>query len=155
LDFDREVDVPRRVDDVDAVLGVVAAPPRRDARGLDRDPALALLGHEVRDGVSVVDIAHLVDRAGVVEDSLGGRRLTGIDVSDDADVAVAFQWGLASHCETPPLGRRLDDHSSCQRAERLFAATTRPAHNATGRASYYFRRQITSGSGQRPCWPRP
>ena len=90
LDLDREVDVARRVDDVDAVV----VPERRGGRRRDGDPALLLLGHVVHDRGALVDLADLVGLAGVVEDALGGRRLAGIDVRHDADVAVALEREL-------------------------------------------------------------
>src|ERR1019366_418792 len=57
----------------------------------DRDPALALLLHPVRDGSAVVDLAHLVDGARVEEDALRRRRLAGVDVGRDPDVAGPLQ----------------------------------------------------------------
>ena len=51
FDLDREVNVPRRVDQVDAVL----LPSKGCGRRLDRDPTLALLVHVVHDGVSIID----------------------------------------------------------------------------------------------------
>ena len=66
LDLDREVDVARRVDQVDRV----ALPGDRRRRGGDRDPPLALLGHPVEDGRALVDLPHPVLDAGVVEDPL-------------------------------------------------------------------------------------
>jgi hypothetical protein len=51
------------------------------------DPALLLLLHPVHDGSALVDLAHLVGAARVVEDPLGRGRLAGIDVGHDADVA--------------------------------------------------------------------
>ena len=83
LDLDREVDVAGRVDDVDAVV----LPLARGRGGGDRDAALLLLLHPVHDGSALVDLAHLVRAAGVVEDALGRRRLTGVDVRHDPDVA--------------------------------------------------------------------
>ena len=83
LHLDREVDVARRVDDVDPEVL-----PGRGRRGRrDRDAALLLLLHPVHDRGALVDLAHLVGPARVVEDAFGRRRLTGIDVSHDADVA--------------------------------------------------------------------
>ena len=83
LDLDREVDVAGRVDDVDPV----ALPLAGGRRGGDRDAAFLLLLHPVHDGGALVDLAHLVGAAGVVEDALGRRRLTGVDVRHDPDVA--------------------------------------------------------------------
>ena len=73
LHLDGEVDVARGVDDVDAVL--VATCPCRPERGRgsgrDGDAALLLLLHPVHGGLAVVDLADLVDYAGVEEDPLG------------------------------------------------------------------------------------
>ena len=83
LDLDGEVDVAGRVDDVDAVV----APVGGGRGGRDRDAALLLLLHPVHDGGALVDLAHLVGAAGVVEDALGRRGLAGVDVGHDPDVA--------------------------------------------------------------------
>ena len=84
---------PGRVDDVDPV----AVPLAGGRGGGDRDAALLLLLHPVHDGGALVDLAHLVGAAGVVEDALGRRRLTGVDVSHDPDVAGLFEWEGAWH----------------------------------------------------------
>ncbi|OQA41604.1 MAG: hypothetical protein BWY52_02509 [Chloroflexi bacterium ADurb.Bin325] len=97
-----EIDVARRVDDVD----LVAVPLAGDGRGLDRDAALALLHHPVGDGRALIDVAHAVGLAGVVEDALGGGGLAGVDMRDDADVPQSLEarffdcrMGLCSHSE--------------------------------------------------------
>src|SRR6185503_15780047 len=46
---------------------------------------------------ALVDLARLVGAAGVVEDALGRRRLTGIDVGHDADVAELVEWRGSRH----------------------------------------------------------
>ena len=53
----------------------------------DRDSALAFLIHIVSRRSAVVDFAHAVHQAGVIQHPLGGRGLTGVNVRDDADVA--------------------------------------------------------------------
>jgi hypothetical protein len=83
LHLDREVHVPGRIDDVDTKI----APEGRRRRGRDRDAALLLLRHPVHHGGALVHLAHLVGAAGVVEDPLGRRRLAGVDVRHDPDVA--------------------------------------------------------------------
>ena len=83
LHLDRKVHVPGRIDDVHPNV----APERRRRSRRDRDPALLLLHHPVHDGGALVDLAHLVRAAGVVEDPLGRRRLAGVDVRHDPDVA--------------------------------------------------------------------
>ena len=87
LDLDRKVHVPGRIDNVDSMV----APLRGRRGGRDRDPALLLLRHPVHRGGALVDLAHLVGAAGVVEDPLRRRRLAGVDVRHDPDVADAVQ----------------------------------------------------------------
>ena len=86
----------RRVDDVDG--GVV--PAGRGSGRRDRDAAFLLLGHPVHDGGALVDLSHLVRLARVIQDALGGRGLTGIDVSHNADIARVFQR-VQTHSLTP------------------------------------------------------
>ena len=80
--LDVEIDVAGRVDDVDAVV----LPLARDGGGGDRDATLALLVHVVGRGVAVMHLADAVRHAGIVQDTLGRRRLARIDVGSDADV---------------------------------------------------------------------
>ena len=93
LHLDREVHVARGVDDVDPMPLPLAG--RRG--GCDGDAALLLLLHPVHDGSALVDLAHLVGPSGVVEDALGRRRLTGVDVRHDADIAGLFEGEVSSH----------------------------------------------------------
>ena len=83
LDFRREINMARRIDDIDPVI----APETRRRRGRDRDAALLFLLHPVHHGSPLVDLTELVGDAGVEEDALGRRGLAGIDVRHDADVA--------------------------------------------------------------------
>ena len=85
LDLDGEVDVAGGVDEVD----VVVAPGEAGRGGGDGDAALALLGHPVHLRLAFVDLAHLVDASRVEEEAFADRRLAGVDVRDDADVAHA------------------------------------------------------------------
>src|SRR4051794_2404815 len=93
LHLDGEVDVAGRVDDVDPVVAPLAG--RRGGR--DRDAALLLLLHPVHRGGALVDLTDLVGATGVVEDALGRRRLTGVDVRHDPDVAGLLERKLAGH----------------------------------------------------------
>ncbi len=93
LDLDGEVDVARRIDDVDPMVGPLAG----GRGGGDRDAALLLLLHPVHRGRALVDLTHLVGAAGVVEDPLGRRRLARVDVGHDSDVAGLFEGELARH----------------------------------------------------------
>src|SRR5258708_15039267 len=83
LDLDCEVHVPGCVYDVDRVIAPVGG--RRCRR--DRDPALLLLDHPVHGGSPLVDLAHLVDAAGVEKDPLRRRCLARVDMRHDPDVS--------------------------------------------------------------------
>ena len=109
FDFDREVDVTRRVDDVDAMFleGAIHALPEAGGGGRgDRDPALLLLLHVVHLGRTVVDLADLVRHARVEQDALGGRGLPRIDVRGNPDVPIALDWGRACHSDRSVRTRR-------------------------------------------------
>ena len=93
LDLNREIDVPRRVDDIDAVV----APEAGGRRRRDRDAALLLLHHPVHRRGAFVHLADLVVDTGVEEHALCGGGLAGIDVGHDADIAHPFYWCLTSH----------------------------------------------------------
>ncbi|VWM20932.1 hypothetical protein BLA6992_07557 [Burkholderia lata] len=106
LDFNREVDVARGVDDVDAVFRIVAAhalPEGGGSSGRDRDATLLFLLHPVHRGRAVVDFTDLVVHTGVKQNALGRRRFAGVDVSANTDIAVALDRSLASHFD-PLLG---------------------------------------------------
>ena len=93
LDLDREIDMARRVDDVDAVVVPEAG---RRGRG-DRDAAFLLLLHPIHRRGAFVHLADLVGAAGIIKDPLGGRRLTGIDMRHDADIAIPLERRCACH----------------------------------------------------------
>ena len=93
LDLDREVHVPGRIDDVDAMV----APERGRCRGRDGDPPLLLLGHPVHRGRALMDLAELVDLLRVEEDPLGDGRLAGVDMRDDSDVPRSCERNLSCH----------------------------------------------------------
>ena len=83
-----------RVDDVEAL--VVPESGRRGRR--DRDAALLLLLHPVHGRGAVMHFADLMRLAGIIEDALGRRRLAGIDVGHDADVAVVLDRRMRGAC---------------------------------------------------------
>src|SRR6202000_793499 len=82
LDFDGEVDVAGRVDNVEAL--VLPEGGRRGSRG--GGASLLLLLHPVHGRGAVVHFADLMRLAGIVEDALCSRRLPGINVGHDAEV---------------------------------------------------------------------
>ena len=85
-DLVAEVDVARRVDQVDHVI----APLDAHVLGLDRDATLALEIHRVE-----VLRAHVarVHRPGDLEQAVGQRALAVIDVGDDREIADAIERG--------------------------------------------------------------
>ena len=93
LDFDGEVDVAGRVDDVETL--VLPEGRRRGRR--DGDAALLLLLHPVHGRSAVVHFADLMRLAGIIEDALSGRRLPGINVGHDAEVTIVLDSVAARH----------------------------------------------------------
>ena len=86
LHLDGEVDVARRVDEVDVVVVPLAVGRRR----LDGDALFALQIHEVHGRAHTrlpLDLFDLVNAPAVKEDALRQRGLPGVDVSRDADVS--------------------------------------------------------------------
>ena len=84
LDLGDEVRVAGGVDDVD---GQVAERERHD-RGADGDAAAPLEGEGVGLGGAGVDRPRGVDDSGEVQEPLGERGLTGVDVRQDAEVEL-------------------------------------------------------------------
>ena len=93
LDFDGEIDVARRVDDVDALVVPIGGGRGRS----DGDAALLLLLHPVHGGSAVMHLAELVALAGIVEDALGRRGLAGVDMRHDPDIAVVLEGSGSRH----------------------------------------------------------
>ena len=98
-DLDREVDVARRVDDLDTMIAPEGS--RRGRR--DRDAALLLLLHPVHGGRALMDLTELVVDAGVEQDPLGRRGLARVDVRHDPDVADHREVGLDVCCHCPAV----------------------------------------------------
>ncbi|WP_230952991.1 hypothetical protein [Burkholderia stagnalis] len=74
-----------------------------------------------------MDFTDLVVHTGVKQNALGRRRLAGVDVSANTDIAVALDRSLASHFD-PLLGWRdatLSHRASTQTGEAL-EKRTRP-----------------------------
>ena len=87
LHFNGEVHVTGSVNDVDAVL----FPETGGRSGGDGNTTLLLLLHPVHGRSAVMRFTDLVVDTGVVQNTLGGGRLTGIDVCHDADVSGFFK----------------------------------------------------------------
>ena len=85
FDFDGEIDVSRRVNDVDSITAVpVPVTHRGSAR--NRDTALLLFGHPVHRRSAVVNLADAVSPPGEEQDTLRRRRFSGINVRHDTNV---------------------------------------------------------------------
>ena len=87
LDLAAEVGVARRVDDVDAVVGVGALVEPLDGRvlGQDRDAALALQVVRIHDPLA--ELLARVERLALAQQLVDQRGLAVVDVGDDRDVA--------------------------------------------------------------------
>ncbi len=100
LDLDREIDVPRGVDDVDGVIRPLAG--RRG--GHDRDPPFPLLLHPVHHRASLVHLAHPMDPSGIEENPLRQGSLARIDVGRYPDVADLLKRKFSGHKASPRRG---------------------------------------------------
>src|SRR5271156_825489 len=98
--FHSEIHVSRRIDNVDAVRFVEALPGSGRRSRRDRDAALALLLHPVHYRGAFVHFANLVGHTRIEQDALSGRRLSGVNVSHDPDVAGLIDLDLAWHSKS-------------------------------------------------------
>ena len=83
-----KVHVPRGVYQVDFVLIALVRPISGSCCRSDSDTTLLLLNHPVHSSSTIVHLTDFVCQTGVVQDTLGGSCLTGIDVRHDTDVSV-------------------------------------------------------------------
>jgi hypothetical protein len=100
LHLNGEVDVAGSVDDVD--LGAI--PEAGGRRRGDGDATLLLLGHPVHGGRTVVNFTDFVRNTCVEQDALSGRRLTGVNMRHDANVADLVQVSQHVLCHSSPPG---------------------------------------------------
>ena len=95
-----KVNVARGVDDVDTMLRELmsrAGPVAGGSCGGDGDTTLLLLLHPVHGSGTVMGIADLMVYTGVIQNTLGGSGLTGVDVRHDADISGSFQGIFSRH----------------------------------------------------------
>ena len=117
-DLVREVDVPGRVDQVQAVgLAVLGLVLHAHGLRLDRDAALALELHRVEHLRAVLA---RVDGPGDLEDAIGQRRLPMVDVGNDREVADVA--GGCAHTNDSRGGRGMRPVIASARAGRRSAA---------------------------------
>ena len=94
LYLDRKVNVTGGIDDVDSV----ALPIASGSGGGDGDTSLLFLLHPVHGGGAVMNLAYLVRLAGIVQNSLGRRCFSRVDMRHDTDIAGKFKRILSRHC---------------------------------------------------------
>ena len=95
LHLDGEIDMTRSVDDVVLIAVVMPIPVHGGGGGGDSDAAFLFLHHPVHSGRALVGLAELVVLSGIEKNTLGRRRLSGVDVGHYADVACVVEVG---HC---------------------------------------------------------
>jgi hypothetical protein len=83
FDFDREVDVPRGIDDIDPVALPLCGGRSRS----DGNSAFLFLSHPVHGRRAVVDLTDFVGLPGIKENTLRRRRFPGVDMSHNPYVA--------------------------------------------------------------------
>ena len=93
LDLGGKIHVPGRVYNVDVVIQPMAF---CGGTGNGNAPLL-LLNHPVHGGGPFVDLPHFVVLAGVIQNALGRRGFSRIDVGHDTNVANRFNWLPSSH----------------------------------------------------------
>jgi hypothetical protein len=118
LHLDGEVDVTRRVHQVDAMALPVTGHRRRH----DGD-ALTLLDRMViRTRGPVMDLAGRVDASSMEQHALGQRGLARVDVRDDPDIANTLDFDSASHDNAPAFARKgahVEPHGSRRTWRRM------------------------------------
>ena len=81
-----EIDMARRVYQIEFILLAVVVPVGCGGSGGDCDASLLLLFHPVHSCAALVHLAYLVGLARVEEDTLGGCCLAGINMGHDTEV---------------------------------------------------------------------
>src|SRR5207302_10657226 len=93
FDFSREVNVARRVNDIDAVIE-----PKTGRSGRrNRNAAFLLLGHPVHCRSPFVHLTHAVNLFGVEENALGRGCFASIYMSNDTNISSFFEWEFSWH----------------------------------------------------------
>jgi len=110
LHLNREIDVPRGIDDVNSVLferAVHATPKTGGSRRGNGDAAFLLLLHPIHGGSTVVHLTYFVRHTGVIENAFCGRRFAGVDVRHDADISIQrYSGSERTPCSLLPYGER-------------------------------------------------
>ena len=85
--------MPGGVDNMNFHIFPVAG---RYGRG-NGNAAFLLIWHPVHDGFTIVDFTDSVGTAGVIKNPLGDRRLSGINMGNDADIAHVSYFDTRTH----------------------------------------------------------
>ena len=93
FNFNREVNMARGVDDVDAVI----VPETSSSRRRDRNPALLLLLHPIHRRCAIMHFANFIRFTGIKQDAFSRCGFTRIDVRHDADIAIHAEVMAACH----------------------------------------------------------
>ena len=100
LNFNGEVNMAWRINDIDPVLGTLAVigipETGRRSRGNGNTPLLLLL-HPVHRRRAIMHFADFIGLAGIIQDTFRSGRLAGINMGHDADIAVIFERMAACH----------------------------------------------------------
>ena len=151
LDFNGEVHVAGGVDDVEAM----ALPESGRRGGRNRDAAFLLLLHPVHRRSAIVHFADLVALAGVIQDPLSRRRLTGVDVSHDAEVTVVCEFVRAGHGARSVIGALGPRCGSVSAQDAGGLAQTARARKRRRKNLAKDAMRPTSDSGRKRGSPRP
>ncbi|CSH48775.1 Uncharacterised protein [Shigella sonnei] len=98
--FDCEVNVPRGVDDVDAMRLILLSHTRPECSsrsGSDGNTTFLLLLHPVHGCSAVMNFTDFMVYTGVEQNTFGSSGFTGVDVRTDTDVTVACDGCCTSH----------------------------------------------------------
>src|SRR3989338_7711711 len=101
--FHSEVHMSRRVNNIKSVLFARIAffiswhPKTSDSGGGDGDASLFFLLHPVSGRLTLVHFSYLVGRNCVIQNTLGSRRLSGINMGNNPKISNFFQWIVSVH----------------------------------------------------------
>jgi hypothetical protein len=98
LNLGSEINVPGGINDVDDVI----TPHRCHGSRNYGDTSLTFLLHPIGDRGAIIYRAKAMCPTCVKQNTLGGCRLTGINMSYDADIPMVFEGILASHDNLKP-----------------------------------------------------
>ena len=75
------------IDDIDCIFPVLPFPRSLGSSRGDGDTTFLLLGHPVHGRSTVVNLTDFVGHAGIIQNTLGGRGLAGVNMGRDSNIA--------------------------------------------------------------------